>query len=122
MTPRTFITAACASLEIALPEIPNSGLHLDLNVLLWSKVVEFWGPQSETKNKTPKWAFAHHLRTATASHRKLQPAKLRDAPDGVREGVGCARRRSYAARNDSRGAFVCSNLRASRSTKNPLKR
>ena len=47
-----------------------------------------------------------HLPTATAPHRKLQPAKLRDAADVVCEGVGCTRRQSQAARNDSRGALV----------------
>ena len=36
-----------------------------------------------------------------------------DAPDGVCEGVGCARRYSLAARNDSGGVFVNSKLRAS---------
>ena len=61
--------------------------------------------------------FALHLWTTTAPHKQLQPAKLRDAPDGVCEGVGCARQQSEAARNDSRGVFVNSNLRPS-STKN----
>ena len=57
------------------------------------------------------------MRTATAPHKQLQPAKLRDAPDGVYEGVGCARQQSEAARNDSRGVIVNSKLRPS-STKN----
>ena len=59
------------------------------------------------------------MRTATAPHKQLlQPVKLRDAPDGVYEGVGCARQQSEAARNDSRGVFMNSKLRPS-STKTP---
>ena len=42
---------------------------------------------------------------------------MRDAPDEVYEGVGCTRQQSKAARNDSRGVFVNSKLRPSR-TKN----
>ena len=44
------------------------------------------------QTKKPNRTFArHYLRTATAPHWKLQPAKLRDAQDGVCEGVGCTR-------------------------------
>ena len=86
---RGFITAACAFLEIDPPQVLNRGLHLDLEVLQWSKLVEIWGAQNEAKNNPQ---FALHLRTAAAPHRKLQPAKLRDARDGVCEGV--ARRQS----------------------------
>ena len=57
------------------------------------------------------------MRTTTTPHEQLQTAKLRDAPDEVYEGVGCTRQQSKAARNDSRGVFVNSKLRPSR-TKN----
>ena len=57
----------------------------------------------------------------TASHKQLQPAKLREAPDGVYEGVGCARQQSEVARNDSRGVFVYSKFRP-RSTKSSQNR
>ena len=42
----------------------------------------------------------------TVPHKQPQPAKLRYAPDGVCEGVGCARQQSSAAaRNDLRGVL-----------------
>ena len=74
-----------------------------------------WGAHNETKNKPQLRAFARHLRTATAPHRTLQPAKLRDVllmgcagasgePDGSQP---------WAGRNDSRGVPVHSKLRAS---------
>ena len=72
---------------------------------------------NETRNN-PQLKFALHLRTATVPHKQLQPAKLRDAPDAVCEGVGCARQQSWAARNNSQGVLVNSKLRAS-ITKNP---
>ena len=61
------------------------------------------------------------MRTATAPHKQLHPAKSRDAPDGVYEGVGCARQQSEAAKNGSRGVLVISKLRPS-STKNSQNR
>ena len=82
----------------------------------WTKRVHKMRQQT-----TPNWAFALHLQTATAPHKQLQPAKLRDAPDGVYEGVRCARQQSEVARNDSRDIFVDSKLRL-RSTKNSLHR
>ena len=91
-----------------------------MEVLQWSKLDGFWGTQNETKT-TPNCTFALHLLTATAPHKQLQPANLRDAPDGVYEGVGCARQQSEAARNDSRGVFANSKLRPS-STQNSQNR
>ena len=48
-----FICAACDSLQIGRLQVLNRGLHLDFQVLEWSKLVEFeiWGSQNETKNK-----------------------------------------------------------------------
>ena len=49
------------------------------------------GVQKIGPKKNKNWIFALHLRTASASDRQPQPAKLRHAPDGVFESVGCAR-------------------------------
>ena len=51
------------------------------------------------------WTFALHLRTATAPHKQPLPATLMHSPDGLCEGVGCARQQAWAARNDSRGCI-----------------
>ena len=117
---KCFIHRACDSLEIGLPQVISRGLYHDVEVLQWSKLDGFWGTQNETKT-TPNCTFALHLLTATAPHKQLQPANLRDAPDGVYEGVGCARQQSEAARNDSRGVFANSKLRPS-STQNSQNR
>ena len=48
---KRFITAACVSLEVALPKVFSRGLHLDLEVLEWLKLVEIWGaPKMGQKN------------------------------------------------------------------------
>ena len=61
----------------------------------WSK---FGGTGTRNEIKTnpqlTNCKFALHLRTATAPHKQLQPAKLRGAPDGVCESVGCTRQQS----------------------------
>ena len=44
-----FITATCASFDIDLPQVLNRGLHLDIEVLQWSKSVGVWSAQNETK-------------------------------------------------------------------------
>ena len=44
-----FIHRACNSLQIGLPQVLNRGLHLDFEVLQWSKLDEIWGTQNETK-------------------------------------------------------------------------
>ena len=45
-----FIHRACASLQIGRLQVLNRGLHLELEVLQWSKLVEIWDTQNETKN------------------------------------------------------------------------
>ena len=91
-----------------------------------AKLVEIWRTQTRQKQRlTPIRTFAlQEVRTgATAPHSQLQPVKLRGAPNGVCESVGCARQQSYpyAARNDSLFFFVKSKLRAS-STQHSQKR
>ena len=44
-----FIHMACDSLQIGLPQILNRGLHLDVEVLQWSKFDEF----GVTRRKQP---------------------------------------------------------------------
>ena len=64
------------------------------NSVVVSKLVEIRGVQEmRLKTTAPTERFHFEvLRTAAAPRRKLQPAKLRDAPGGMCEGVGCARR------------------------------
>ena len=38
------------SLQIGRLQVLNRGLHLDVEVLHWSKLVEIWGTQNEKKN------------------------------------------------------------------------
>lgn len=74
--------------------------RLDINVntkrsIYLRSVWHMYGCTERDKKTTPNWAFALHLRTAAASHRKMQPAKLGDSPDdGVCEAVVCARHQS----------------------------
>ena len=49
--------------------------------------------------------------------RKLQPAKSRDAPDGVCEGVGCARCGSHEQRETTHEMFSCTLKLRTSSTK-----
>ena len=44
-----FIHRACDSLQIGRPQVLDRGLNLDFEVLQWSKLVEIWGTQNETK-------------------------------------------------------------------------
>ena len=43
MTQESFIIAACGSLQTGVPRYLDRGLHLDVEVLKWSKLVERWG-------------------------------------------------------------------------------
>ena len=74
MTQSVSSTAACDSVQVGLCQLHNRGLHLDFDVLRWSKMVEIWGTQNETKN-SPQLNVSRHLRTATAPRKQLQPAK-----------------------------------------------
>ena len=47
VTRKSFITAACVSLEIDLPQVLNRVLHLDSEVLQWPKMVYIWGAQNK---------------------------------------------------------------------------
>ena len=48
-----FIRRACDSLQIGRLQVLNRGLHLDFEVLQWSKLVEIWGTQKRDKNQPP---------------------------------------------------------------------
>ena len=104
------------SLRFSL-EWPASGSqqrpHLDFEMLKWSNIVEIWGTQNETKNNLQLSVCTSLADSYTAHHKQRQPAKLRNAPDGVCEGVGCAIHQSQTAQNDSRGVFMNSKLRSS---------
>ena len=109
-----FIQRACDALQIGRPQVLNRRLHHDFEVLQWSKLDGLWGTQNQTTNNPRLNVCASRADSYdTASRKHLQPAKLRDAPDGVCEGVGCARQQSVAARNDSRGVFVNLKVRLS---------
>lgn len=108
-------TAACDS----LPVIAFGKLSTEADTAMcprgcsdrnWSKFV--WGSQNETKKTTPNLSCALYLRAATAPYRKMKSALLRDALGGVWGGVECARA-AVVGRNDPRGVFVTSKLRAS---------
>ena len=45
-----FIHRVCDSFQIGRLQVLNRGLHLDFEVLQWSKLVEIWGAQNETIN------------------------------------------------------------------------
>ena len=45
-----FIHRACDSLQISYLQVFNRGIHLDFEVLQWSKLVEIWATQNETEN------------------------------------------------------------------------
>ena len=42
-------TAACDSLQIGRPPFLNRAPHLDFGVIEWSKMIDIWGTQNETK-------------------------------------------------------------------------
>ena len=44
-----FTRRACGSLQIDRQQVLNRSLHLDFEVMQWSKLVEVWGTQNETK-------------------------------------------------------------------------
>ena len=66
-------TAACDSLQIGRPRCLNRGLYLDFDVIEWSKLVEIWGTQKETKQTpTERLQFTYgqlHLITSNYSPR-----------------------------------------------------
>ena len=80
-------TAACVSLEIGHTRVLNAGLHLDFRVMQCSKLVEIWGTQNGTKNDPPKRLHSFADSYYRAHHNHPQPAKLRQTPNGVCEGV-----------------------------------
>ena len=54
MSPNNVITAACVSLEIVPPQVLNIGLHLDLEVLQWSRLVGAWGVYKMRQTTIPR--------------------------------------------------------------------
>ena len=82
-------TVACDYLQISSHRFHNRGLHLDFEVLQWSKLIENGVRVHIVRQKTtPNGTFALRLRTATTHHKQLQPTKLRHTPHGVCEVVG----------------------------------
>ena len=62
----SFMHRACDSLQIGRLQVLNRGLHLDFEVLQWSKLVEIWGTQNETKNN-PQLDFCTSLADSYSS-------------------------------------------------------
>lgn len=111
-------TAGYDSLQICRLRFLKGGLHFNSEGLQWSKIVEIRKTQMrQITIKSPDWAFALHAQIATAPRKQPQPAKSRQAPDGVYGSAGCARQQSQAARNDSRDIFVKSKLRKHKTLK-----
>ena len=77
-----FIHRAFDSLQIGRLQVLNKGLHLDFEVLQWSKLVDIWGTQNETKKQPPtdRLHFICGQRQLLTSNNS--PRKFRDAPDG----------------------------------------
>ena len=92
-----FIQRTCDSLQIDRLQVLNRGLHLDFEVLQWSKLVEIGRAQNETKPNPQLIVCTSHAdsysssRRGRAPHKKKQTPKFRDVPDGVYDGVGCSR-------------------------------
>ena len=61
-----FIHKDCDSLEIGRPQVLNRDLHLDFEVLQWSKLVEICGTQNETK-MTPQLSVCTSLADSYSS-------------------------------------------------------
>ena len=95
-----FIHRACASRQSQIGRLHvfnTGGLHLDFEVLQWSKLVEIGRAQNETKPNPQLIVCTSHAdsysssRRGRAPHKKKQTPKFRDVPDGVYDGVGCSR-------------------------------
>ena len=61
-----FIRKACDFLQSGRPQVLNRGLHLDFEVLQWSKLVEICGTQNETK-MTPQLSVCTSLADSYSS-------------------------------------------------------
>ena len=85
---RAFAESGCISLLL----YPQQ-LVILFRLLQWQQLVDICGSQHETKSH-PKLNVCTPLRTATAAHKHLRPAKSRHAPDEVCGGVGCVRQQS----------------------------
>ena len=108
-------TAACVLLEIDFPQVVNRDIHVDLEVLQSSKLVDLYGAQDETKTK-PQLTVLSSLKDNRSSHSKVQPVNLRDAPGGMCGDVGRARRQR-SVRNGDR---LTHRLQKRRSNPRPL--
>ena len=99
---RAFAESRCISLlfypqqlailfRLAVPHFSTGAYTLTLRCCSGRNWSQVWHTHNETKG-TPQLDVCTSLPdTGTAPHKQTQPAKLRTAPYGVREGVGCAR-------------------------------
>ena len=82
------IHRTCDSRQIGRLQVLDRSLHLDLEVLQWSKFLSKFGVHKMRQKPPANRTFALYLGTGTDSHKKQQPSKFRDALDGVCDGSG----------------------------------
>ena len=111
--PRVFHPELVILFRLAVRRLSTETYNLDFEVLQWSKLVEIWGTQNETKIQPPTERLhftCGQLQLLTSNNSPRNSGTLlmgcvtaSGAPDGNRK----------ASRSDSRGVFVGSKLRAS---------
>ena len=70
------IHRACDSLQVGLPQV-HKGLHLDVEVLRWSKLDESGGTQNETKNN-PQLNVCTSLADSYSSSRATTASEIEE--------------------------------------------